>query len=85
MVLFHMNVFIPFDTDYGLILINLRHTYILADGGRLYNVFDNLITNAIKYSMENTRVYIQIERMDDQDVYKRQVQRYAGRRRCGQR
>ena len=40
--------------------------YILADGGRLYNVFDNLITNAIKYSMENTRVYIQIERMDDQ-------------------
>ena len=34
--------------------------YILADGGRLYNVFDNLITNAIKYSMENTRVYIQI-------------------------
>ena len=40
--------------------------YILADGGRLYNVFDNLITNAIKYSMENTRVYIQIERLDDQ-------------------
>ena len=40
--------------------------YILADGGRLYNVFDNLITNAIKYSMENTRVYIQIERVEEQ-------------------
>ena len=39
---------------------------ILADGSRLYNVFDNLISNAIKYSMENTRVYIRVEREDGQ-------------------
>ena len=35
---------------------------IEVDGGRLYNVFDNLISNAIKYSLANTRVYIQLFR-----------------------
>lgn len=42
--------------------------FIMGDGSRLYNVFDNLISNAIKYSLENTRVYIKVEREADQLV-----------------
>ena len=32
--------------------------YIVADGQRLYRVFQNLLENIVKYSLENTRVYI---------------------------
>lgn len=35
---------------------------IYGDGGRLYNVFDNLISNVIKYSLEKTRVYVKVVR-----------------------
>ncbi|WP_172675749.1 HAMP domain-containing sensor histidine kinase [Clostridium disporicum] len=34
--------------------------FIKGDGKRLYRVFENLISNIVKYSMENTRVYIDI-------------------------
>jgi signal transduction histidine kinase len=34
--------------------------YISADGRKLYRVFDNLISNILKYSLENTRVYIDL-------------------------
>ena len=34
---------------------------IMADGRRLWRVFDNLMNNLIKYSMPNTRVYLTLE------------------------
>lgn len=34
--------------------------YILADGRRLWRVIDNLLTNAYKYAMPGTRVYIDL-------------------------
>lgn len=34
--------------------------YINADGRKLYRVFDNLISNILKYSLGNTRVYIEL-------------------------
>lgn len=34
--------------------------FIKGDGKRLYRVFENLISNVIKYSLANTRVYIDI-------------------------
>ena len=39
--------------------------FIKGDGKRLYRVFENLISNIVKYSMENTRVYIDIIKEDD--------------------
>lgn len=38
---------------------------IYADGGRLYRVFQNLIKNAIQYSLENSRVYIETLLMEN--------------------
>lgn len=35
--------------------------YILADGQRLYRVFQNLIQNALQYSLENSRIYISLK------------------------
>jgi signal transduction histidine kinase len=35
-------------------------TYIMADGKRLYGVLENLLSNISKYSLNNTRVYIDI-------------------------
>jgi len=34
------------------------------DGRRTYRVFDNIINNILKYSMANTRVYIDAEERD---------------------
>lgn len=42
--------------------------YIMADGRRLWRVFDNLLCNICKYAMPNTRVYIALERVDDSAV-----------------
>ena len=33
-------------------------TPIFADGNRLYRVIQNVVSNALKYSLENTRIYI---------------------------
>lgn len=33
---------------------------ITADGGRLYRVFQNLISNALRYSLEGTRVFVSL-------------------------
>lgn len=40
--------------------------YIVADGKRLYRVFQNIIDNALKYSMEGTRIYISLVDEDDE-------------------
>lgn len=49
--------------DSGLIFkINLPEykVYVMADGVRLYRVFANLISNAIKYSLRGSRVYVDL-------------------------
>lgn len=38
--------------------------YVKADGRRLYRVLENLLSNIYKYSMPNTRVYIDITEAD---------------------
>ena len=35
--------------------------WITADGDRLYRVFQNLIQNALRYSLEGSRVYLTLE------------------------
>ena len=41
------------------------NTYIMADGKRLYRVIENLLSNICKYSLNNTRVYIDITNNSD--------------------
>ena len=50
--------------------INLTEedTFVLADGRRMYRVFENLLSNICKYSLENTRVYIDLEKQDGKIV-----------------
>lgn len=38
---------------------------VRADGGRMYRVFQNLIGNALKYSLEGSRVYITLKKEGD--------------------
>ena len=40
--------------------------YINGDGKRLYRVFENLISNISKYSLENTRVYIDVIKFEEE-------------------
>ncbi len=37
---------------------------VMADGDRLWRVFDNLLSNICKYSTENTRVYIELQQSE---------------------
>jgi len=43
--------------------VHYKHepVYAMADGQRLWRTLDNLITNALKYSVPGTRVHIQVE------------------------
>ena len=38
--------------------------YIQADGDRLYRVFQNLLTNAIQYSLPGSRVYVELKQQE---------------------
>ena len=40
--------------------------FINGDGKRLYRVFENLLSNIVKYSLSNTRVYIDMFKEDDE-------------------
>ncbi len=42
--------------------------YAVVDGQKLWRVFDNLIGNILKYSLENTRVYISVKKANDKAV-----------------
>ena len=42
--------------------------YAVVDGQKLWRVFDNLIGNILKYSLENTRVFIAIKEMNGRAV-----------------
>ena len=37
---------------------------VMADGDRLWRVFDNLLSNICKYSAKNTRVYIELQQLE---------------------
>lgn len=51
---------------------------ILADGRRLWRVFDNLLNNICKYAQENSRVYLSLEQREDKvDVVFRNMSKYA--------
>lgn len=39
--------------------------YAMVDGQKMWRVFDNLIGNIVKYSLENSRVYIQVHQFND--------------------
>lgn len=41
-----------------------KPVYAKVDGQKLWRVFDNLIGNILKYSLENTRVYITLKQYD---------------------
>lgn len=41
------------------------HIYAMVDGRKMWRVFDNIISNILKYSLENTRVYISIKETDN--------------------
>ncbi len=42
-----------------------HEVYILADGKKTFRVFENIISNIVKYSLEGTRVYIDLEEKND--------------------
>lgn len=48
--------------------ITKEPVYINCDGRRMYRVFENLLINIAKYSLSNTRVYIDMKE-DDDNVY----------------
>ncbi|MDB0438517.1 two-component sensor histidine kinase [Clostridioides difficile] len=51
--------------------------YIWADGRRMYRVFENLLSNIAKYSLESTRVYIDVyESGDDVKVVMKNISSY---------
>ncbi len=41
--------------------IPIEKIYINADGRKIWRVFENLISNAIKYSLKGTRVYVDVK------------------------
>ena len=42
-----------------------KSMYIYADGRQLYRSLENLYTNAAKYALENTRVYVELSNNDN--------------------
>lgn len=40
--------------------------FATVDGQKLWRVFDNLIENILKYSLEQTRVYISVQEINEQ-------------------
>ena len=57
------------DTDLELVIkMPEEELEILADGRRLWRVFDNLLNNVCKYGQPGTRVYISLEEVDGKAV-----------------
>ena len=46
-----------------------KSMYIYADGRQLYRSLENLYTNAAKYALENTRVYVELSNNDNEAVF----------------
>lgn len=45
-----------------------KSLFVMADGRRMFRIFDNLMTNICKYAQPGTRVYISLEERDDNAV-----------------
>lgn len=45
--------------------ISVKPLFIEADGEKLYRIFQNLIVNALQYSLEHSRVYIEADRQNE--------------------
>lgn len=57
------------DLDLTLITTEPEHPVkIMADGRRLWRVFDNLMNNICKYALSGTRVYLTLEEKDNSAV-----------------
>ena len=51
--------------------VNLEENVrVYTDGNRMYRVLQNLINNALLYSMEHSRVYISLETAEDEVIFK---------------
>ncbi len=46
-----------------------QETMIMADGRRMWRIFDNLLNNIRKYALAGTRVYLDLQRQDDKAVF----------------
>ena len=58
--------------DAGLTLITKlpdEQIRIMADGRRMWRIFDNLMNNICKYAQSNTRVYITLEKQNNTAVF----------------
>ena len=56
----------------GLMLVTKtpeKELRILADGRRMWRIFDNLMGNALKYALPGTRVYLSLEEQDGEAVF----------------
>ena len=56
----------------GLMLVTKtpeQELRILADGRRMWRIFDNLMGNALKYALPGTRVYLSLEEQDGDAVF----------------
>lgn len=42
--------------------------YVMVDGKRTWRIFENQISNILKYSLDNTRVYINLEESEDRVI-----------------
>ena len=42
--------------------------YVMVDGKRTWRIFENQISNILKYSLDNTRVYINLEEREDRII-----------------
>lgn len=52
--------------------------WVMADGRRLWRVFDNLLNNICKYAQENTRVYVTVEKKEPHvEIIFRNMSKYA--------
>ncbi len=46
-----------------------REIRIMADGRRMWRIFDNLMNNILKYAQDNTRVYLSLEERDGMALF----------------
>lgn len=47
---------------------NDKNIFILADGKHMWRILENLLSNVVKYSMPNSRVYINMDRDDSYGI-----------------
>jgi signal transduction histidine kinase len=50
--------------------ISEQSATVMADGDKMYRVFQNLIDNALNYSLEGSRIFLEVKREGDNILYK---------------